>query len=129
MARELQTVYEAMGGEETIRRLVEAFYPRVQRDPDLSPIFPADIAPVMEKQRRFLTQFLGGPPIYSEVYGPPMLRARHLPHPVTPVRRDAWLRCMAAAMEEIGLVGDGREWLLDRLTAVAQHMVNTPDGG
>lgn len=122
-----QTPYEAMGGAETIRRLVEAFYPRVQRDPDLAPIFPADITPVMERQRRFLTQFLGGPPIYSELYGPPMLRARHLPHPVTPTRRDAWLRCMVAAMEEIELDTLARQWLLQRLAAVARHMVNTPD--
>lgn len=122
-----RTVFEAIGGAETVRRLVEAFYPRVQRDPDLAPIFPPDITPVMERQRRFLTQFLGGPAIYSELYGPPMLRARHLPHPITPARRDAWLRCMAATLEEIGLEALTRDLLLQRLAQVAQHMVNRPD--
>lgn len=123
----VQTPYERLGGAPIIRRLVEAFYPRVQRDPDLAPIFPDDIRPVMERQYRFLTQFLGGPPLYSEMYGPPMLRARHLPHAVTPRRRDAWLRCMEAALEEIGLDSTAREALLARLAQVAQHMVNRTD--
>lgn len=127
MSELLRTPYEALGGADMVRSLVEAFYPRVQGDPELAPIFPADITPVMEKQRRFLTQFLGGPPIYSELYGPPMLRARHLQHPVTPSRRDAWLRCMAAALDEIGLQGVGRDWLWARLTQVAGHMVNRED--
>lgn len=120
-----QTLYEAIGGDATLRRLVEAFYPRVQADPDLAPIFPADIDPVMEKQYRFLTQFLGGPALYSMLYGAPALRMRHLPHPVTPVRAQAWLRCMAAAMDEIGLHGPDRDDIFRRLTTTAQHMVNT----
>ena len=118
------STYVRIGGADTIRRLVEAFYPRVQADPDLAPIFPADITPVMEKQRLFLTQLLGGPPIYSERHGHPMLRARHLPHAITPRRRDAWLACMAAALEEIGLAPDEGRALLERLRPVADHMVN-----
>ena len=42
------SLYDNLGGEKTIRRLVEAFYPRVQRDPLLGPLFPEDITPVME---------------------------------------------------------------------------------
>jgi hemoglobin len=125
------TPFEAIGGADTIRRLVEAFYPRVQADPALAPIFPADITPVMERQRLFLTQFLGGPGLYSATYGHPMLRARHLPHAITPARRDAWLRCMAAALADIGLPADAREEVLARLAPVAAHMVNrqdAPDG-
>ena len=123
----MQTPFELMGGSDTIQRLVDVFYPRVQADPDLAPIFPEDITPVRDKQYLFLTQFLGGPPLYSEQYGHPMLRARHLPHAVTPRRRDAWLRCMAAAMDEIGLAGDVREFVFARLVQVADHMVNRPD--
>ncbi len=123
----MQTPFELIGGADGIARLVDAFYPRVQRDPDLAPIFPDDIAPVRDKQHLFLTQFLGGPSLYSERHGSPMLRARHLPHAVTPRRRDAWLRCMSAAMDEIGLTGDVREFVFARLVQVAHHMVNLPD--
>ena len=121
-----ETLYAALGGAAAIRRLVEAFYPRVQGHPDLAPLFPADIRPVLERQYRFLTQLLGGPPLYSELYGPPMLRARHLPHAVSPRSRDAWLACMAEAVAEAGLPPEAGASLLQRLAPVAAHMVSTP---
>lgn len=49
MDTENQTAYQLMGGAETIRRLVEAFYPKVQANSLLSPLFPPDITPVMNK--------------------------------------------------------------------------------
>ncbi|MBO8172871.1 MAG: globin [Bacillaceae bacterium] len=119
--------YQDIGGADTIRNLVEAFYPKVIQDPDLSPIFPEDIDPVKEKQYLFLTQFFGGPPLYSEKHGHPMLRARHMPFPITPRRAKAWLRCMSEAMDEIGLEGPVREYMFQRLTMTAYHMVNRQD--
>ncbi|HET7559737.1 MAG TPA: globin [Limnochordia bacterium] len=124
---DVQTPYDQLGGAETIRALVEAFYPKVAADPDLAPIFPADLKPVKEKQYLFLTQFLGGPPLYNQLYGHPRLRARHLPHPVTPRRARAWLRCMAEALEQIELQPAHRTFLVQRLAAVAEHMINTAD--
>lgn len=121
------TAYEAIGGAETVAKLVDAFYPRVLAHPDLAPLFPADITPVRDRQHLFLTQFLGGPPLYSEQYGHPMLRARHAPHRITPAAARAWLGCMAAAMDEIGLTGDVRDFIFERLTTTAHHMVNSAD--
>jgi len=122
-----QTPYEAIGGAERLRKLVEAFYKRVKVDPDLSPIFPEDLTPVMDKQYKFLTQFLGGPPLYTEEYGPPRLRMRHLPFPITPKRAKAWLNCMAQAMDEVGLEGPVRDLFFHRLVLTAEHMINTED--
>ncbi|GIP49287.1 Group 2 truncated hemoglobin YjbI [compost metagenome] len=120
------SLYDNLGGEETIRRLVEAFYPRVQREPLLGPLFPEDITPVMEKQFMFLSQFFGGPSLYSDAVGHPMMRARHLPFPVTQERAEAWLACMSAALEEIGVEEPLREFVLERLSGPAFHFVNTP---
>ncbi|MDU2243033.1 MAG: globin [Paenibacillus sp.] len=120
------SLYDNLGGEGTIRRLVEAFYPRVQRDPLLGPLFPEDITPVMEKQFMFLSQFFGGPSLYSDAFGHPMMRARHLPFPVTTERAEAWLACMSAALEEIGIEEPLREFVLERLSGPAFHFVNTP---
>ncbi|MCY0875788.1 MAG: globin [Firmicutes bacterium] len=122
-----QSPYEAIGGADTIRRLVDAFYRRVVKDPDLSPIFPEDITPVRDKQYLFLTQFLGGPPLYSEQHGHPMLRARHMPHPINSRRAQAWLNCMRAAMDETQLQGEMRDFIFERLTLTAHHMINQPD--
>lgn len=119
--------YESIGGADTISRLVDAFYPRVIAHPDLAPIFPTDITPVRDKQYLFLTQFFGGPPLYTEQYGHPMLRARHMPHQITKKRAQAWLSCMQQAMDEIGLQGEIREFMYSRLAMTAQHMVNQED--
>lgn len=125
----ITNLYEAIGGAETIRKLVNAFYPKVAADPDLAPLFPSDLTEVAEKQRLFLTQFLGGPALYTEVHGHPRMRARHLPFEITPTRRAAWLRNMAAAMDEIGLEGALREEFFERLRLTAHHMENTPEPG
>ncbi len=124
---ETDNLYEAIGGEAVIRRLVDAFYPRVYADPDLSPLFPDGIESIKRKQFMFLSQFTGGPALYSEQYGPPMMKQRHMAFEVTPRRAAAWLRCMREAMDEIGLEGEARQWLHMRLTQVAQYMVNTED--
>lgn len=122
-----QTPYEMLGGEETIQKLVNAFYPRVYANPILSPLFEGDIEEIKRKQKMFLTQFTGGPTLYSDEFGPPAMRARHMPFEITPTRRLAWLECMRAAMDEIGLEGPIREQFYDRLQQVAGIMVNTPD--
>jgi hemoglobin len=127
MMEPTDTLYQRMGGEETIRRIVESFYPRVQKDPLLAPLFPEDIEPVMEKQRLFLTQFFGGPPLYSRVHGHPRLRARHLPFPITPERAQAWLRCMAEALDDAEIKGELRDEMWSRLYFTAAHMVNQPE--
>ncbi|UOF90575.1 globin [Fodinisporobacter ferrooxydans] len=122
-----QTPYEAIGGAETIGKLVDAFYKRVIEHPDLKPIFPEDIMPVRDKQYLFLTQFFGGPHLYSDKYGNPMMRARHLPFPITPKRAEAWLSCMTKALDEAGIEGSMKEFMFARLKQTAYHMVNTPD--
>jgi hemoglobin len=121
------TPFQAIGGEEVISRLVDAFYERVGRHPDLKPIFPEDLTETARKQKQFLTQYLGGPGLYTEEHGHPMLRARHLPFEITPTRAKAWLACMHEAMDEIGLEGDLRESFYQRLVLTAQHMINTPE--
>jgi hemoglobin len=123
----VQTLYEMIGGGETIRKLVDAFYKRVGQHPDLMPIFPDDLTETADKQYLFLTQFFGGPTLYSDQYGHPMLRARHMPFEVTPTRAKAWLGCMSEALDEIGLEGFVRDFVYDRLIQTAQHMVNTRD--
>ncbi|WP_195575725.1 globin [Paenibacillus sp. 1001270B_150601_E10] len=126
MERYHKTLYEVLGGEAAIRRIVEAFYPKVQAHPLLGPLFPENIFPVMEKQYMFLTQFFGGPMLYSDEYGHPMMRARHMPFEITPERAEAWLSCMRDALTEVGVPEDLRSVVIDRLSGPAHHFVNTP---
>ncbi|MBN6887528.1 hemoglobin [Cytobacillus horneckiae] len=126
MVEKINTPFDAMG-EERLHQLVDAFYSRVGEHPDLAPIFPSDLTETARKQKQFLTQYLGGPSLYTEEHGHPMLRARHMHFPITMTRAKAWLTCMSEAMDEIGLEGPFREDFFARLGLTAQHMVNTPE--
>jgi hemoglobin len=123
-----KSLYTEIGGQETIDKLVDAFYPRVYADKDLRPLFEGDMEEIKRKQRMFLPQFLGGPALYSQEFGPPAMRHRHLPFEVTPKRAQCWLRCMKEAFQEIGLdTNPAGMAFYDRLTQVAAIMVNSPD--
>ncbi|HET7629735.1 MAG TPA: globin [Bacillales bacterium] len=116
--------YKAIGGAKTIEKLVNAFYKRVKKHDLLFPIFPDDLTETAHKQKLFLTQLLGGPPLYLEERGHPMLRARHMQFPITPERATAWLACMNAAMDEIELDTKWKESIFARLRIIALNMVN-----
>lgn len=123
----LQLLYDRIGAEK-IEELVNAFYPKVYAHPELIPIFTGDVGEIMAKQKLFLTQFTGGPTLYSNRYGHPRMRARHLTHEVTPRRAEAWLQCMKEAFEEVGLADTPEgDVFYDRLTQVAAIMVNTEE--
>lgn len=119
--------YEQIGGADTIRKLVKSFYARVRKHPDLAPVFPGDWPETERKQYLFLTQFLGGPQLYSDEFGHPMLRARHMPFPVTPKRAEAWLSCMNQALDDIRMEGEIRDYIWQRLLQTAHHMINSRD--
>ncbi|MGA8943592.1 MAG: globin [Thermoactinomyces sp.] len=119
-----ESIYEKIGGAEKVRQLVKAFYARVTAHPLLKPLFPEDMDPVMEKQYMFLTQLLGGPSLYNDKYGLPMLRQRHMPFPITPERAQAWLACMDQALDETGIPGEERDAIWGRLVIAAHHMIN-----
>lgn len=118
-------MYDYIGGETTIRAIVETFYPKVLAHPELAPIFPKDMDVLIEKQFQFLTQFFGGPSLYTEKHGNPMMRARHAPFPITKERADAWLACMESTLEEVVPSKEVRAILLDRLKGPAYFFVNT----
>lgn len=119
------TPYEAIG-EGPLHKLIDVFYANVKRHPDLQQLFPDDLTETIRKQKQFMTQFLGGPSLYTDEHGHPMLRARHIPFEITPERAKAWLSCMHQAMDKIDLDEDFREFYYQRLYMTAQHMINTP---
>lgn len=122
-----ESTYDLIGGADAVRRLVQAFYPKVLAHPELRPLFPTDINPVMEKQYMFLTQFFGGPQLYTEQQGHPMMRARHLPFEINETRANAWLSCMKEALTEINISEQLQALVLERLSGPAYHFINTSE--
>lgn len=128
MTRKPLIPYEEIG-EARLSELIDRFYAKVAVHPDLIPIFPNDLTETARKQKQFQTQYLGGPNLFTEEHGHPMMKARHNPFPITPTRAKAWLACMAEAMDETGLDGPLREIYYQRLALTANHMVNTSEEG
>ncbi|KZE63427.1 hypothetical protein AWM68_15555 [Fictibacillus phosphorivorans] len=127
MFDETKTPYVSLGEREGIEKLVTTFYRLVGQDPLLSPLFPDDLTETAYKQTQFLSQFFGGPPLYTEEFGHPMLRMRHMPFPITNSHAKAWLSCMEQAMATHNLEPELKNFLLSRLKMTAYHMVNTED--
>ncbi|TYK52344.1 globin [Actinomadura decatromicini] len=121
------TFYEAVGGEETFHRLVHRFYQGVADDPDLRALYPEeDLGPAEERLRLFLIQYWGGPSTYSQRRGHPRLRMRHVPFVIDEAQRDAWLRHMRVAVEELKLPEPLEQQLWNYFTMAAQSLVNAP---
>jgi hemoglobin len=126
--REPVTFYQAVGGEETFRRLVARFYQGVAGDPVLRAVYPEeDLADAEERLRLFLVQYWGGPATYSQRRGHPALRMRHARFAIGPAERDAWLRHMTAAIESLGLPEPLSAALHDYVTTAAHALMNRPD--
>src|SRR5438477_11886675 len=122
--------YEAVGGEETFRRLVHVFYQSVAADPELRPVYPSkDLGPAEEHLRLFLMQYWGGPGTYSEQRGHPRLRMRHARFAIGAAERDAWLRHMRTALDGLGLDDALDAQLWDYLVMAAHSLVNQEPAG
>ena len=120
---EQETLYHRLG-EENLKTLVDRFYDLVFQNEVISHLFKTDKELIKEKQRLFLTQFLGGPPLYSERHGHPQLRARHMPHPITEEDAVAWLSCMSEAITSLAIDEPTKDELFKRFIPTAMFMVN-----
>ena len=118
-----QTLYERLGAD-NLQLLVDNFYDLVFIDPLLQPLFKTDKELIKKKQFMFLTQFLGGPDLYSNEYGHPRLRARHIPHPIGEEHAVAWLKCMHKAIQSLPIEEAIKIELFDRFPRTAFFMVN-----
>ena len=119
--------FELLGAEPGIRSLVDRFYDvmdEAEEAKDIRAMHAKSLKVSREKLFLFLVGWTGGPPLYVEKYGHPMLRARHLPFPIGEAEAKAWMFCMNQALDDHEMPDDLREYLRYRFTAVATHMRN-----
>ena len=99
----------------------------MESDPKVAPIramHQPDLTSAREKLFMFLTGWTGGPQLYIERYGHPMLRARHLPFPIDASARDQWMYCMIKAMHQLEFDENLMTKLASQLYGVADFMRN-----
>ncbi len=93
-------------------------------------MFPTDVAELRAASRRnaeFMCGMLGGPTLYQQQYGPPRMRARHLPFAIDEAARQVWLRCYREAFAQsshLGLSPEDQAALLEWIEQFSAWMVN-----
>ena len=101
------SLYEWIGGSDTIERLLTVFYERVAKDELLAPVF-ADMAPTHVKHvTAFIAEVFGGPKTYSEqLGGHHAMIARHAGRTLTDQQRKRWVELLLECADEIGIKSD-----------------------
>jgi hemoglobin len=127
MTGETITLYEAIGGDVTVRALSKRFYELMDSLPEAKncrAIHPPSLEGSQAKFYDYLTGYLGGPPVYVEKYGHPRLRSRHLSAAIGPVERDEWLLCFRRALDEIFENPKLRDIIWPAIERLGHHMQN-----
>lgn len=121
------SMFERVGGVVAIDKLVESFYRRMDALPeaaDIRAMHPDDLASTKQVLKRYLSEWTGGPKLYSPEKGHPRLRQRHMGFPIGSSERDAWLLCMRGALEETVADDAARQEIDLALSRLADWMRN-----
>ena len=120
-------IYAAMG-QENIFAMLADFY-KVLEVSEIRQMFPRDMARASRKSAAFFVGLLGGPPLYHQQYGNPMMRARHMPFAIDEAARQVWLACfdavLADAPEKYNFPAEHLPTFRDFLVGFSGWMVNT----
>lgn len=121
------THYESLGGEKSVRELVNRFYDLMDKNSDvtkLRELHAPDLTDARNKLFIFLSGWLGGPSLYIEKYGHPRLRQRHISFTIGEVERDQRMSCIDQAMTEMNIESELKQTLYDAFYKTADFMRN-----
>jgi hemoglobin len=119
-------LHQVIGGTATWRRLAEAFYSRVERDPLLRPLFPGKtLHCAIEEFTAFLAQFFEGPSEDMQRRWWLSLRESHLRFRIRNKERAAWMKNMVQALDEVRIEEPLRSALREFFERSSAHVVNS----
>jgi hemoglobin len=121
--------YDRIGGADKVRALVHRFYQIMDELPEtygIRKMHAEDLKNSEDKLFKFLSGWMGGPQLYIQEYGHPMLRRRHLPFAISISERDQWMTCMNQALQDVVEDDTLRQDLSTAFAGVADHMRNQP---
>lgn len=127
MTEKTLSPYDLMGGKNAVSSLVDRFYfymDTLSEAKEVRAMHAQTLSSAKEKLFKFLSGWLGGPDLFVQEFGHPMLRRRHFPFAIGQVERDQWMLCMHKAMSEISMDEDLRASLIESLDQLATHMIN-----
>lgn len=107
MTTEPPTLFVWVGGTQPVRRLIDAFYDRVERDDLLSPLFAGGVT---EEHRAHVTlwwiEVFGGPAGYTDIGGYRRMVDHHRDLAITPEQRFRFATLMRHAADDAALPAD-----------------------
>ncbi len=118
--------FQTAGGESGIRQLVEDFYEVMDSRgyaKTIRDMHPDDLTVSIDKLARFLCGWMGGPKLYSEKYGGIAIPPAHAHLPIGDKERQAWLDCMAEALDRQAYPEDFKQYLVEQLSVPAGRIV------
>jgi len=119
-------LFNRIGGQATIDRLVDSLYDRFQADRVIRPLFGSDLASSRLRQKRFFSEWLGGPDGYSEsAWG--ALHEHHEDLPITEALAERWLEHLREALSGALPAESEAVMILERARAMARLLVNSED--
>ena len=125
----ISTPYVMLGSDERLRRLVDAFYDRMDSLPTshaLRAMHAADLGPMREKLFDFLSSWLGGPDRYFVRPDAKCMGSAHAPFDIDAASSAAWLGCMRQALDDIGAPEDFRALVMPAFERMARAMIRRP---
>jgi len=127
-----QTLYNLVGGDAGVKKLVQVFYDIVETNPEghklhLLHLRGNGVAHSRVEQFNFLSGFLGGPKLYVEQHGHSNVRTMHEHIEITSESKDIWLKCMSMAIDAIGMEASTKDKLMNNFTVAAERLVNQPE--
>lgn len=123
--------FQAAGGVDGLRRLIDNFFDRMGSDDRFATIHamhPDDREMSRDKLHRFLCGWLGGPKLYREKYGSIGIPRVHAHLPITTAERDQWLTCMKESVEEQQFAADFKKYLMEQLYVPAEAVRRRCEG-
>jgi len=123
------SLYDTIGGAPTISALVDRFYANMVLWPEariIRALHGEDLTGVAHGLKAYLSEWLGGPALYSPVKGHPRMKMRHMPFPIATAERDAWLACMKDALDATVEPRAARMEIYGNMEKLADWMRNRP---
>jgi hemoglobin len=107
MATKLPTLYEWLGGNEVLTRLIDRFYQKVPTDPLLESLFRNIPQAHFQHVAQFIAEVLGGPADYSTLHGGHAAMIRHhLGKGISEQQRQRWVGLLLETADELQLPAD-----------------------
>lgn len=123
-------IFQALGAE-GVQQMIRDFYDELGRS-KVASLFPqgAALRESADNSALFWVTVLGGPELYEQKHGKPLIRQRHFRFTISPAEREVWLSCWPPALEKavmhLGFPPDHQESFMAWVRTFSAWIVNTP---